>query len=100
MTKKITYKELAYKVGEMILNNNIIRKVEGFELYSGSDYDEETEECAEVYQTYIINSSGAEYLKDYTNEIVYYNDELDMYVWGITHYGTSWDSVDLEVNYN
>ena len=24
------------------------------------------------------------------DEIVYYSKELDMYIWGITHYGTSW----------
>lgn len=27
------------------------------------------------------------------NEIVYYNETLDMYLWGVTHYGTSWDYV-------
>ena len=32
-----------------------------------------------------------------TDEIVYYNEELDMYVWGITHYGTSWDYVLTDI---
>lgn len=95
MTKKITYKELAYKVGEMVMNNDIIRKIEGFELYSGSDYNEETEEYKEVYQGYIINKSGADYLKDHTNEIVYHNDSLNMYIWGITHEDNDFTSVEF-----
>lgn len=46
----------------------------------------------EVFQYYIVSDNGAEILKE-ANEIVWYNEELDMYVWGVTHYGTSWDYV-------
>ena len=45
----------------------------------------------EIFQYYIISNNGAEILKDYTDEIVFYNETLDMYVWGVTHWGTSWD---------
>lgn len=55
----------------------------------------------ECYQYYIVSDNGAEILKDY-NEIVFYNDKLDMYVWGVTHWGTSWDyvltNIKLELN--
>lgn len=51
----------------------------------------------DIYQYYIISESGAEILKDYTNEIVYYNDELDLYVWCVTHYGTSWTHVLTDI---
>lgn len=67
---------------------------------------EELEDLAssedEVYQWYIISNNGASILKDWTNEIVYYNDELDLYLWGVTHYGTSWDYVltDIKCNVN
>lgn len=52
-----------------------------------------------MFQYYIITESGYRFLNDYTDEIVYYHDELDMYVWGITHFGTGWDYVltDLEL---
>lgn len=50
-------------------------------------YDEQ-----EVFQWYIVDDWGARLLKD-INEIVYYNEKLDMYLWGVTHYGTSWDHV-------
>lgn len=51
----------------------------------------------EIFQYYIISDNGAEILKQYTNEIVFYNSELDMYVWGVTHFGTSWDYVLTEI---
>ena len=47
----------------------------------------------EIYQYYIIDDNLAEILKEWTDEIVYYIDYLDIYVWGVTHCGTSWDYV-------
>ena len=47
----------------------------------------------EVFQWFIIDDWGARLLQQETNEIVYYNETLDMYLWGVTHYGTSWDYV-------
>ena len=51
----------------------------------------------EVFQWFIISDNGAELLKEWTEEIVFYNAELDMYVWGVTHYGTSWDYVLTDI---
>lgn len=53
----------------------------------------EQETQPEIYQYYIISDSGYNTLKYHTNEIVYYIPVLDIYVWGITHWGTSWDYV-------
>lgn len=50
-------------------------------------------ENAEIFQYFIIDNNGADILQHWTNEIVFYNSELDMYVWGITHFGTAWDYV-------
>lgn len=58
---------------------------------------EQQEEEPEIFQYYIISDDGADILKRETNEIVYYNDELDMYVWGVTHWGTSWDYVLTDI---
>lgn len=52
----------------------------------------EQDECPEIYQYFIVSDAGAEILKD-CDEIVYYIPALDVYVWGVTHYGTSWDYV-------
>lgn len=55
----------------------------------------ESEQCddTEVFQWFIISDWGARLLQQETNEIVYYNETLDMYLWGVTHFGTSWNYV-------
>lgn len=54
----------------------------------------------EIFQYFIISDDGAEILKDWTTEIVFYNEELDMYVWGVTHCGTSWAYVLTDIKLN
>lgn len=56
------------------------------------DLEDENGTCDEISQYFIVDDRGADLLKE-INEIVFYNDELDMYVWGVTHWGTSWDYV-------
>lgn len=54
----------------------------------------EEDEPQEVFQWYIISDNGADILKEWLpSEVLYYNEELDLYVWGVTHWGTSWDYV-------
>ena len=57
------------------------------------ELEEEDTTEREVFQWYIISDSGAQILEENTNEILYYNAELDLYLWGVTHWGTSWDYV-------
>lgn len=78
-----------------ILCNDIICKTDrdAWECVNGCEYDEETEEFCEIFQYYIISAQGASILEELTDEIVFYNYELDLYVWGVTHFGTSWDYV-------
>ena len=59
--------------------------------------EEEQEYNPEIFQFYIISDNGAEILKSYTNEIVFYNQDLDLYVWGVTHWGTAWDYVLTDI---
>lgn len=62
---------------------------------------EDEEEPDEVFQWFIVDDNGARILKEF-NEIVYYNEELDLYLWGVTHFGTSWDyvltNIKIELN--
>lgn len=94
----LDYYALANIVGDRVLNNEIIQHTgyENWELACGAEEDEYGD-YLEVYQYYIISEYGYKFLEDYTDEIVYYNPELDMYVWGITHFGTSWDYVLTDV---
>ena len=57
------------------------------------ELQEEQDNPGEIFQYYIVDDNLARILQELTNEIVYYIPILDIYVWGITHYGTSWDYV-------
>ena len=106
----------------MILCNNMEERLyRTLELEHGTDtiyYDENWEEISsekyyiltnkgkvthkepiEIYQYYIISKYGADILKTYTNEMLFYDNELDLYVWGVAHTGTSWNYVftDIEI---
>ena len=47
----------------------------------------------ECYQEFIISEQGAKILADYTDEVVWYNEDFDLYLWDINHYGAGWDYV-------
>lgn len=90
-----------------VLNNSIFELGQGigygWELVNGLDFDYEEEEIIEepeVFQWYIVSNSGAQIIQDYTNEILYYHDELDIYLWGVTHWGTGWDYVLTDIPCN
>lgn len=90
-----------------VLNNSIFGLGQdigyGWELVNGLDFDYEEEEIIEepeVFQWYIVSNSGAQIIQDYTNEILYYHDELDIYLWGVTHCGTGWDYVLTDIPCN
>ena len=95
----VDYRTLA-KSFDAVLNNDIINKTSDigyWDVINGSEYDEETDSYVDIFQYYIISSQGAEILQRETEEIVFYNEELDMYVWGITHFGTAWDYVLTDI---
>lgn len=54
----------------------------------------------DIFQYYIISDEGARILSEDTDEIVLYNEEFDINLWCVTHYGTAWDYVltDIECN--
>lgn len=56
-----------------------------------------SDEQPEIFQYYIISDNGADILQEFTNDPVYYLPVLDCYVWGVTHWGTSWDYVLTDV---
>lgn len=90
-------KELGKKLDELVEENetnqsqkleNEINKIE--EEIEELEYEEEEE--PEIFQYFIVDRLGAQLLQD-IDEILYYNEVLDMYVWGVTHFGTGWDHV-------
>lgn len=90
----LDYKTLSEIVGAVIWNDKVrsVFAADQWELVNGEDDDK-------ICQDYIISESGYKFLKEFTNEIVFYNEDLDIYIWGITHYGTAWHYVltDIEL---
>lgn len=70
-----------------ILENEIDKINEKIE-----ELESEQDNEPEVFQWFIVDDRGARLLQD-IDEVIYYNETLDMYLWGVTHYGTSWDYV-------
>jgi len=98
----LDYATLA-KAFDAVLNNSIMNttcEIGYWEQESGFVENEDEEEYyPEIFQYYIVSDNGAEILKE-CNEIVFYNETLDMYVWGVTHYGTSWSYVLTDIKLN
>lgn len=95
------------KAFDAVLNNNIFSMGwnigNGWELINGFEEDEEgliELDPAEVYQWFIVSNNGAQMIQDYTDEILYYHEELDIYLWGVAHWGTSWDYVLMDIPCN
>lgn len=87
----LDYETLSKIIGDCILNNTVrAETMEDWEIISG-DYN------LEIYQDYIISEYGYEILNEYTDEVVFYNEKLDMYIWGVTHFGTGWDYVLTDI---
>lgn len=92
------------KAFDAVMNNDIISKtydIGYWEQENGFlDNSEEEESQLEIFQYFIVSNNGAEIIKQYTNDPLFYNEELDMYVWGVTHWGTSWNYVLTDIMLN
>lgn len=101
-----TYNEKEEKVEELETRIEELEELETEEAAAEIEKIKEDIEALEdayykeIFQYYIISDNGAEILKAWTNEIIFYNEELDMYVWGVTHWGTSWDYVLTDIKLN
>lgn len=79
---------------------NKIEKLEG-DIYDKENdiyyYENDAINDKEIFQYFIIDSNGADILSTYTDEFIYYCEDLDIYIWGVTHWGTSWDYVLTDI---
>lgn len=116
-TVRCNYAQLFHNNDSLLLCNSIVNvdnsiwdNIENGDLYDYYDKDgneitrEEYEELGwengaeeqmrDVYQYYLINESLAHMLINHTDNLIFYSDELDLYVLGVTHFGTGWSCVD------
>ena len=106
-TNTVNYRTLTdFIFTDMILCNNIVKYYENWDLELGDDYDEENEQYIDIYQYYIVDfdSWRLEEYKKYLEEtkkesdlILWYDNELDIYILGVSHWGTSWSYVPTEI---
>lgn len=83
-----TYKDFADQLGGRVLCNEIA--MQGLELINGDLFYDES--CyIEVFQYYII--SDPSFALEHTNELIFYYSKLNLYILGVSHFGTSWDYV-------
>ena len=83
----LDYRTLAKALEDCILNSQLRDATLGvigeWEIVAG-EFDKM------VMQDFIISRYGFEILKEYTDELVFYNEELNVYIWAVTHWGTGW----------
>jgi replicative superfamily II helicase len=46
----------------------------------------------DIYQTFVVDKDGAKILADY-GQLTWYNEDMDLHFWGVTHFGTAWSLV-------
>lgn len=83
-----TYADLAETCGNMVLANEMAKHP--LELVSGDWAPWE-----EIFQWYIIQDPS--FVMDHTDEPVFYDEELDLYVLGVNHLGTAWRLVPAPI---
>lgn len=81
-----------------VLNNKIISVANDFKPVCKYEEDEDGN-YPEVFQWFIVSDAGAEMLKE-AGECVWRSEELDINLWGVTHFGTSWDYVLTDIKCN
>lgn len=110
---KISFRRLVERLfTDMVLCNNITKLfyTDINDVYSepqkeiGEDYDTENNEYIDIYQYFIVDFSSwtyelmTKYSEQFGKEfILYYIEELNLYILGVTHFGTGWDYVLTDI---
>lgn len=93
--RRLDYRTFA-QAFDAVLNNDIIGILDDFEQVGGFTNNEDEQE---VFQWYIVPESAL-WILEQNNEITYYSEKADMYLWGVTHWGTAWDYVLTDIQWD
>lgn len=86
---------------DMIMKNDIMEISPDYWQPIYHPQDEESGEYGDIFQWFIINENDAEYLErqaeknKYKSYAIYYNPRIQMWVLGVTHFGTAWYIVEM-----
>lgn len=121
---RLSYKNLIdYCFCDMVLCNNIVEKfnldllnnIPSFDTLPDDEKKEYIDEddyynqwYDECYQYYIVElNCDEDFIINNTNLLLYYCDDLEVYVLGVDHFGTSWDYIltnakldEIDIYYN
>lgn len=73
---------------------------EAEKLRTEADDLEAEQNPPEIFQFFIVDDAGAEIIQEWTDDPLFYCEALDLYIWGVTHWGTSWDYVLTDIRIN
>lgn len=101
----VNYKTLAHFIfTDMIICNNIVKYNDNWELELNEECEDD--EYIDIYQYFIVDVDSwrfekyKEYLQE-TNKLsdltLWYDNELDIYILGVSHCGTSWEYVPTNI---
>ena len=111
---RISYKRLVNRLfTDMILCNDITKLFGAWvdhkcwceNIEVGDGYDKENDCFIDIFQYFIVDFNSYTYehiLQKYAKQlgeefILYYIEELDLYILGVTHFGTGWDYVLTDI---
>lgn len=87
----LDYRTLANILEDLVPNNLIRDKtLRDWEIVSGTFKEA-------IMQDFIITKYGYEMLEKYTDELVFYNKNLDMYIWAATRLDHGWAYVLTDI---
>ena len=85
--KYFTYGELTQRIGTMIICEEMDQRYRNYidmkYKYNDDLSQEEINLLLNTYHWYIITKETAEYLQNKSDELIYYDEELNAYAWGI-----------------
>ena len=106
-TNTVNFKTLIdFLFTDKVFCNKIDEDIGSFVVELGNNYDEETGESSEIFQYFIVDYDPwrmevyKAYLRNHEEEssfILLYDTKLELYILGITHFGTSWDCVPTSI---
>lgn len=97
--KTISFAELVRNVDMNLANSLFNHCFELFELVSNWIFEGESEESdmSEICQYYIISPNSAEYVSRVSGLPLFYSEELDVYVLGVTFLWMSWEDIAYSI---
>ena len=105
-TGKASYRSIIERYfTDLVLCNDIVNVDYELEDIIGKQYDEENQEYYDIYQYFIVNINDYDIkalreLEQENNDdsiLLMYSNILNVYILGVTHYGTSWDYVPTSI---